>query len=76
MKRKLFCELGPAAYKISLFKEARLKELGDLFAHRRFAVERSPENFPYIWKGDSKILIRKLHGVDMQLQRNKVVNLC
>ncbi len=75
MKRKLFCELGPAAYKISLFKEARLKELRDLFAHRRFAVERSPENFPYIWKGDSKILIRKLHGVDMQLQRNKVVNL-
>ncbi len=75
MGRKLFCEYGPVAYSISLFKEARKKELKDLLAGRRFAVEKDKENLEYIWKGDSKILIRKLHGVDMQLQKNKVVNL-
>lgn len=28
-KRKLFCEYGPIAYKISLFKEAKKKDLID-----------------------------------------------
>ncbi|MCR5608532.1 MAG: VanW family protein [Lachnospiraceae bacterium] len=75
MRRKLFCEYGPLAYRISLFKEAKKKDLKDLKAHKKFAKGRSKENLPYIWKGDSKVLIRKLHGVDMELQRNKVVNL-
>ena len=30
MKRKLFCEYGPLAYKIALFKEAKKKDLKDL----------------------------------------------
>lgn len=75
MGRKLFCEYGPLAYKISLFKEAVKKDLKDLKAGKKFAKVKNKENFEYIWKGDSKILLRKLHGVDMQLQKNKVVNL-
>ena len=75
MSRKLFCEYGPMAYKISLFKEARKKDFKDFIAGKKFAKSRNKENFEYIWKGDSKILLRKLHGVDMQLQKNKVVNL-
>ena len=30
MGRKLFCEYGPIAYKISLFKEAKKKDFKDL----------------------------------------------
>ncbi len=75
MSRKLFCEYGPLAYSISLFKEARKKDLKDLMAGKRFAKDRSEDNLEYIWKGDSRVLLRKLHGVDMQLQKNKVVNL-
>ncbi len=75
MSRKLFCEYGAAAYNISLFKEARKKDLKDLLAGKHFAGSRARENLEYIWKGDIKVLLRKLHGVDMQLQRNKVVNL-
>ena len=75
MGRKLFCEYGPLAYKIALFKEAKKKDLKDLLNGKKFAKKRKYENFEYIWKGDSKVLLRKLHGVDMELQKNKVINL-
>lgn len=75
MSRRLFCEYGPLAYKISLFKEARKKDLKDLIQGKKFAKKRQMENFEYIWKGDTKVLLRKLHGGDMDLQKNKVVNL-
>lgn len=75
MERKLFCEYGPIAYKISLFKEEKKKDFKDLINGKKFAKKRNYENLEYIWKGDSKLLLRKLHGVDMELQRNKVTNL-
>lgn len=75
MGRKLFCEYGPIAYKISLFKEARKKDLRDFKQSRKFAKKKSKDNFEYIWKGDAKVLLRKLYGVDMELQKNKVKNL-
>ena len=74
-KRKLFCEYGPICYKISLFKEARMKDLRDILNKKRFARKINKENFEYIWKGDTKVLLRKLNGVDMKLQENKVTNL-
>lgn len=74
-KRKLFCEYGPVCYKISLFKECRKKELRDFFQGRKFAKKKSAESLPYLWKGDAKIMVRQLHGVDMTLQQNKVTNL-
>jgi len=74
-KRKLFCEYGPLAYKISLFKECIRKDLKDILKGNRFAKNRQEDKLPYIWKGDAKILLRKLHGVDMALQENKVKNL-
>ena len=74
-KRKLFCEYGPFFYKISLFKEARKKDLKDFLAKKKFAKKRKQENFEDIWKSENRSLIRKLYGVDMKLQENKVVNL-
>ena len=74
--RKLFCELGPIPYEISVFKEALLKDIDDrIIKHYKIAKKKSYDNLEYIWKGDAKILLRKLHGVDMQLQKNKVKNL-
>ena len=75
MSRKLFCEYGPLAYKISLYKEAKKKDLEDLKNGKKFAKTINKKDFEYIWKGDTKILLRKLHGVDMELQKNKVKNL-
>ena len=74
-KRKLFCEYGPLAYKISLAKEATKKDIKDLKEGRKFAKKIDKNNFEYIWKGDTKLLLRKLEGVDMQLQVNKITNL-
>ena len=73
--RKLFCEYGKVAYNISLKKECLKRDIKDFFEGNKFAKKRKYENFKYIWKGDAKILLRELHGVDMQLQKNKVKNL-
>lgn len=76
MSRKLFCEYGPIAYEISLIKEALKKDIEDyIIKGYKIAKKKNCENFEYIWKGDAKILFRKLHGVDMQLQINKAKNL-
>lgn len=74
-KRKLFCEYGKVAYNISLFKECQKRNINDFLKGNKFSKKRNYENFKYIWKGDAKILKRKLHGVDMRLQENKVKNL-
>ena len=73
--RKLFCEYGKVAYNISLKKECIKRDIKDLFEGNKFAKKRKFVNFKYIWKGDAKILLRELHGVDMQLQKNKIKNL-
>ena len=76
MNRKLFCEYGPLAYEISVRKEAIKKDIQDyIIKGYKIAKKKDYNNFPYLWKGDAKILYRKLHGVDMQLQYNKAVNL-
>lgn len=72
---KLFCEYGPIFYKISIFKEAKKKDIEDFKNGKKFSKEIKKENFQYIWKGDTKLLLRNLHGVDMDLQKNKVINL-
>ena len=47
-KRKLFCEYGPIAYKISLFKEAKKKDFIDFKNGKKFAKKKNKENFEYI----------------------------
>ena len=74
-KRKLFCEYGPVFYKISLAKEALKKDIKDLISGRKIAKRKNKNNLEYIWKSDARIMERKLHGVDMTLQKNKVTNL-
>lgn len=76
MARKLFCQYGPVCYWLSLRKEYLLRDLKDLFSGERFAKERSEEPLPNLVKGHRSILMRRLAGVDLQLQRNKVTNLC
>lgn len=74
-KRKLFCELSPACYKISLKKEYLLRDMRDMFSHERFAQEINTLPLPAVVKSHTSSVLRKLEGVDMQLQRNKAVNL-
>lgn len=73
-KRKLFCQLSPACYKISLKKEYLLRDVKDLLGREIFASQKA-EPFPVLVKAHSSEILRKLSGVDMELQRNKAVNL-
>lgn len=74
-KRKLFCEYGRIPYKISSIKEELKKDFLDIRYHNKLSKEKRMENLEYIWKSDAKMMLRKLHNVDMQLQVNKITNL-
>lgn len=74
-KRKLFCELSPACYRISLRKEYLLRDLHDRFSGEKFAREINTLPLPAIVKSHTSSILRRLEGVDMELQRNKAVNL-
>jgi len=74
-EHKLFCEYGPVFYQISLFKEARKRDLRDLVARNHISRRRSGEVLPHIWKGHTSPILRPLDGVDMRLQENKATNL-
>ncbi len=74
-KRKLFCELSPLCYKISLKKEYILRDVHDMTSGERFAAEKNTVPFPVIVKSHTSTILRKLEGVDMELQNNKRVNL-
>lgn len=75
MKRKLFCELNPVCYDISLHKEIFLRKFKDYFGTEVFASLKSEEALPNIVKSHSSILVRRLYGVDFRLQENKVTNI-
>ena len=47
----------------------------DFFSREKIAKEKSKEELPNIVKSHTSILIRKLHGVDIRLQENKVTNI-
>lgn len=71
----LFCELGPTAYKISLKKEEIKRDIKNTFSKEKIAKKYSTDELEYIVKSHTSLLLRKLHGVDMQLQENKVTNI-
>ncbi len=75
MKRKLFCQISPFCYRISLRKEHLKRHLKNAFSGVRFASEHRQEPLPTIVKGHSSIIARKLYGVPQSLQENKIVNI-
>lgn len=75
MGRKLFCELSPTCYKISVEKEILLRNLKDFFRKDKIAKTKSVEPLPNTVKGHSSVLVRRLYGVDIRLQENKVTNI-
>ena len=74
-KRKLFCEYGPICYQISLHKEYLKRDIKDILSKDKIAKDKIDKELPYIIKSHTSILLRKLEGVDMKLQENKVTNL-
>ena len=75
MERKLFCELGPTAYKISVFKGIAVRNIKDFLSFQKFAKSKKTQPLENIVKSHTSLIVRKLHGVDLTLQKNKETNL-
>ena len=73
--RRLFCELGPLAYRISAEKEIGKRRVRDFLSSDRLAGTKSAEKLPVLLKAHRSLIRRRLHNVDLQLQENKAVNL-
>lgn len=74
-RRKLFCEISPLTYKISLLKCRTIRRIINLLSFRKYAVKKSREVLPVLVYSHNSLIRRQLGNVDMQLQDNKAVNL-
>ena len=75
MGRRLFCQCGPVCYAISTAKERGLRWVRDLAGGEDFACCQEAESLPHMVMAHRSTLLRRLEGVDMSLQENKVTNL-
>lgn len=75
MPRKLFCELSPLTYKISVIKCILIRSVKNLFSGERIARHKQEEPLPLVVYSHKSLIRRKLGDVDSQLQENKAVNL-
>ena len=74
-KRKLFCEISPFTYNLSLWKERIKKRLKDVIHLTKFAKEKNTVKFPILIYEHKSLMRRKLGNVRQELQKNKVINL-
>ena len=75
MKRPLFCELCPWAYRLSAEKEILKRRINDMMQHVKFAGNRDENPLPVHIYTHNSLIRRRLGNVDMQLQENKATNL-
>lgn len=75
MSRKLFCELGPFAYKLSVLKCILFRRIRWIINRKRYAGSFSSELLPNLIYEHKSLIRRKLGNVNMELQENKAVNL-
>ena len=75
MGRKLFCEISPLTYQISLLKCRMVRSVKNLFKKNCFATTKSEEKLPVVIYEHKSLIRRILGNVDKQLQENKATNL-
>ena len=75
MSRKLFCEISPLTYKISMEKCILVRKIKNILSNEKFAKEKSEEKLPILIYKHNSLIRRKLGNVDMHLQENKAINL-
>lgn len=74
-KGRLFCEINPTCYAISMKKEILKRHIKNLLSKEKFAKEKSAEKLPNIvWEYHSN-MIKRAPGVNLEHQFNKAVNI-
>jgi vancomycin resistance protein VanW len=74
MKRKLFCEISPFTYELSVKKECLKRYIKDKLSGAKFARSKA-EALPVTVYKHNSLIRRTLGNTDAQLQENKAVNL-
>lgn len=72
---KLFCEISPFTYKISVQKEILKRNCMNLLGGKSLARTKSNQVLPILVYSHNALIRRKLGNVDSRLQENKAVNL-
>ena len=75
MKRKLFCEISPLTYKISMEKCILIRKINNLLSKEKFARYKTNDRLPYVIYKHNSLIRRKLGNVNLVLQDNKAINL-
>ena len=74
-RKKLFCELSPTCYAISLQKEICKRHIKDMLSDAKFSTTLQQEKLPNLVAEYSCNLIKRGPGVELRLQENKAVNI-
>lgn len=74
-KDRLFCEINPTCYKISLQKEIFKRHIKNLVNNENYAKIKQQEKLPNVISSRSINLIKKGKGIDPVLQENKATNI-
>lgn len=75
MPRKMFCQLSPAAYRLSVWKERTLRRGRDALSGQSFAGKKGAGALAVCVIKHNSLIRRRLGNVDMELQENKAINL-
>ena len=75
MERKLFCEISPLTYQISMYKCITMRHIKNILGKEKLAKTKQKELLPVVIYKHNSLIRRKLGNVDLQLQENKAVNL-
>lgn len=75
MARKLFCEICPLTYKISVLKEKLKRYIKWFFTKENYAKTYTNEKLPILIYSHKSLIRRKLGNVNLDLQENKANNL-
>ena len=74
-RKKLFCEINPTCYAISLQKEICKRHIKDMLSDAKFSTTLQQEKLSNLVAEYSCNLIKRGKGVDLRLQENKAVNI-
>jgi len=74
-RNKLFCDIHPVFYAISVKKETFKRHLKDFLSKEKFAKTISKEKLPCIVCSNNSNMIKRVKGVDLKTQENKAVNI-
>lgn len=74
-RKKLFCEISPLAYAISLRKEILKRHIKNFLSKEKFADRHDSEQLPVVVSACSNGMIKRGPGIDLRLQHNKADNI-